>query len=450
MKSKYFGTDGVRGIVNKDLDSILIYKIARASVNYLTNGFPTGKTFCVGRDTRISGDMLESALIAGICSTGANVLNLGVLPTPAVSFLTKHKKLEGGFMITASHNPYEYNGIKIFDKEGYKLTDHMQEEIETILNNFDSLESNISFDTVGIKKEYEKGIIDYLTYLKARFPLDLNNIKIVIDCGNGAAYKIAPILLRQLGAEVITINDNPSGRNINLNCGSLYPETLKEVVLNTKSHVGFAFDGDADRLIVIDGKGLIINGDKYLAIFAKYLKSINKLNKNTVVTTIASNIGLDITMKKEQCKVIKTEVGDRNVVEVMKTKGYNLGGERSGHIIFADYSSCSDGLVTALMLLTVSERMNKSISELAELMIDFPQITMDVFVDNSKKYLYNEVSEIKEKITQIKTKLDVNEKFLIRPSGTEPIIRILIQGNSVKNFVPDLKELKELIESKLD
>ncbi|RNC97256.1 phosphoglucosamine mutase [Lysinibacillus halotolerans] len=449
METKFFGTDGVRGIVNQDLDCTLVYNIARASVYYLSNGLPLGKTFCVGRDTRLSGKMFESALISGICSTGANVVNLDIVPSPVVAFLTKHYNLDGGFMITASHNSYEYNGIKVFDKQGYKLSNKMEFEIENILNNIDNIVINSSFDNIGNSKLYKKGLLDYLSYLNLNFPLNLNNTKIAIDCGNGAAYKTGPILLKKLGAEVITINDNPSGKNINLDCGSLHPDALKRVVLETKSDLGIAFDGDADRLIAIDENGTIINGDTFLAIFTKYLKFVKKLKKNTVVTTIASNIGLEVAIKKENCLLIKTDVGDRNVIEMMREKRYSLGGERSGHIVFGDYSTSSDGLITALMLLTVIKRMNKSLSELSEVMINYPQFSLDAKVSNKKKHLFNRVDGIIEKITQIQNKLDDNKKLLIRPSGTEPIIRILIQGDSIENLIPDLNDLKLIIESKL-
>ncbi|MDD5794102.1 phosphoglucosamine mutase [Clostridium sp. HCP1S3_A12] len=427
--SRMFGTDGVRGIANKELTAQLAYGLGRAGAYVLTEGAHKPKIL-VGKDTRISGDMLEAALVAGICSVGAEAIMVGVIPTPAIAHLTRKYGADAGVMISASHNPVEYNGIKFFDERGYKLSDDLEDQIQEVIeSNFKDVPLPIGGE-IG-KKSMEVGALrDYMDFAKNTIAIKLNGLKVALDCANGASYKAAVKTFRELGAEVYVINDNPDGTNINEKCGSTHPEELMDYVVRKGCDVGFAFDGDADRCLAVDEKGNLINGDFILGICGKYLKSINRLKDDTVVVTVMSNLGLDIACKKLGIKTLKTKVGDRYVLEQMVNGKYVLGGEQSGHIIFLDYNTTGDGLVTALQIASIIKRENSTLSELCSIMKELPQVLSNATVPNDKKNIYLEDEEIKNEISRIEKTLKGRGRVLIRPSGTEPLVRVMLEGEN--------------------
>ena len=438
-----FGTDGIRGIVNKDLTPELAFKIGKAGAYVLSKG-KKGKII-VGKDTRKSGDMLEAALSAGICSAGIDVISLGVVPTPTVAYLTREYKAMGGVVISASHNPIEYNGIKFFDKNGYKLSDNIEEEIENIaLDRGQAIENGIG--KILLKHD---GYLDYIDHLKTTVDGNLEGIKIAVDCGNGALYKIAPKLLEELNSEVIIINDRPNGENINLNCGSTNPSMIKSLVLETKADIGLSFDGDGDRLIAVDEMGNIINGDHILAICGSYLKDKGRLKNNAVVGTIMTNMGLDEYLKTRDIDIIKTKVGDRYVIEEMLSNQYILGGEQSGHIIFLEHNTTGDGLLTGLQLIQVMNETGKRISKLNKLMRDFPQVLLNARVEESLKNSYMENKEIRDEIRRIERVFHGEGRVVIRPSGTEPLVRVMIEGKDDIKIKSIAEGLVKFIEQRI-
>ena len=446
---KLFGTDGVRGIANKDLSPELAYKLGRVGGYFLTKGKKRPK-MVVGMDTRISGDMLEGALSAGLNSAGIDVLYLGVLPTPAVACLIKILDADGGVMITASHNPVEYNGIKFFNEKGLKLTDEIENSIEEyILNNLDIDYHPVSGE-LGRKIRVGNPTRKYMDYLKETIDIDLSGLKVAVDCGNGATYKAAPELLQELGAQVYVIHNDPNGININVNCGSTKPEEVQKLVLETGADVGLSFDGDADRLIASDENGNIVDGDHVLAICGSCLKENGKLKSNTIVGTVMSNLGLDICLKEKNINLIKTNVGDRYVLEEMLKGGHSLGGEQSGHIIFLDYNTTGDGLLTAIQLLSVIKQKNAKLSKLAEIMKNMPQVLVNAHVADDKKNGYLDDDIIKAKIEEIEKHFDNNGRVLIRPSGTEPLVRVMIEGENQEEINTYASELATLIEQRLN
>ena len=426
---RMFGTDGVRGIANKDLTSEMAYNLGRAGAYVLTEGAHKPKIL-VGKDTRISGDMLESALVAGILSVGAEAIILGVIPTPAVAHLTRKYGADAGVMISASHNPVEYNGIKFFDNNGYKLPDELEDEIQGVIESgFEGVPSPIGGD-IG-KAQIEVGALDdYIDFAKETIAVNLRGLKVALDCANGAVYKAAVRAFRELEAEVYIINDNPDGTNINEKCGSTHPEELMYYVVRKGCDVGFAFDGDADRCLAVDEKGNLVNGDFILALCGKHLKEINRLKDNTVVVTVMSNLGLDIAFKEMGINCLKTKVGDRYVLEEMIKGNYVLGGEQSGHIIFSKYNSTGDGLVTALQIASIVKKNKKPLSELCSIMKQLPQTLVNAVVPNEKKNIYLEDKEIVEEIQRIESILDGRGRVLIRPSGTEPLVRVMLEGEN--------------------
>ena len=426
---RMFGTDGVRGIANKDLTSEMAYNLGRAGAYVLTEGAHKPKIL-VGKDTRISGDMLESALVAGILSVGAEAITLGVIPTPAVAHLTRKYGADAGVMISASHNPVEYNGIKFFDNKGYKLPDELEDEIQGVIESgFDGVPSPIGGD-IG-KAQVEVGALDdYIDFAKETIAVNLRGLKVALDCANGAVYKAAVRAFRELEAEVYIINDNPDGTNINEKCGSTHPEELMDYVVRKGCDVGFAFDGDADRCLAVDEKGNLVNGDFILALCGKHLKEINRLKDNTVVVTVMSNLGLDIAFKEMGINCLKTKVGDRYVLEEMIKGNYVLGGEQSGHIIFSKYNSTGDGLVTALQIASIVKKNTKPLSELCSIMKELPQVLVNAVVPNEKKNIYLEDKEIVDEIHRIESILDGRGRVLIRPSGTEPLVRVMLEGEN--------------------
>ena len=447
---RMFGTDGVRGIANKELSPALAFNLGRIGAYVLTEETHRKPRIAVGKDTRISGDMLEAALIAGICSMGAEAVSLGVLPTPAVAYLTRHMGLDAGVVISASHNPFEYNGIKFFNGEGYKLSDQLEDRIESLMLN---PENGIAYPTgaeIGKKVEVDNAVHGYVDFLKKTIDVNLRGLKIAVDCANGASYIAAPSVLADLGAEIVVINNKPDGKNINVKCGSTHPEGLQKLVVESGAHIGLAFDGDADRLIAVDNRGNIVNGDHMLAIFARHLKGKGMLKKDTVVATVMSNMGLDIALKREKCNLVKTKVGDRYVLEEMVSMGYSIGGEQSGHIIFLDHNTTGDGLLTALQLLAVVKETGKKLSDLASIMKELPQVLVNAKVKNENKDKYMKDEAIAEMITGLEKKLKGRGRVLIRPSGTEPLIRVMLEGANEAEIKEDAEALAKLIEEKLN
>lgn len=442
--SRLFGTDGVRGIANTELTAELAYNLGRAGAYVLTEGTHKPKII-VGKDTRISGDMLEAALVAGILSVGAEAICIGVIPTPAVAHLTREYGADAGVMISASHNPVEYNGIKFFDDKGYKLSDELEDEIQKIIeNNFQGVTSPVGIQ-LGRKTREKAALDDYIEFAKNTVGVSLEGLRVALDCANGAAYEAAVEAFRNLGAEVLVINDNPDGTNINENCGSTHPEELMDYVIRKKCDLGFAFDGDADRCLAVDEKGNLIHGDFILTICAKYLKDIGRLKENTLVVTVMSNLGLMIACDKEGINTVKTKVGDRYVLEEMLHKGYVLGGEQSGHIIFLEHNTTGDGLITALQVAAITKKSGKKLSELASIMQELPQVLANAKVPNNMKNIHETDEEIKAEIKKIEEALHGVGRVLIRASGTEPLVRVMLEGENQKEIDKMAHDLADLI-----
>ncbi|RKD30026.1 phosphoglucosamine mutase [Thermohalobacter berrensis] len=445
---KLFGTDGVRGIANSELTAELAFKLGRAGAYVLAKDKKDAK-IVVGKDTRISGDMLEAALIAGICSIGVDVLVVGVVPTPAVAYLTRAYNADAGVVISASHNPVEYNGIKFFNSKGYKLNDDLEKEIEDIILENKEIDFNPTGKDVGKRIEVKDAVKNYVNFLKDTIDVDFKGLKVALDTGNGAAYEAAPIIFKELGAEVEIINNCPNGTNINVECGSTYPEKAQELVLETGADIGLSFDGDADRLIAVDERGNVVDGDHIMAVCGTELKKKGKLKGNKVVATVMSNMGLDICLKEHDIDIVKTKVGDRYVLEEMKDSGYILGGEQSGHIIFLEHNTTGDGLLTALQLTAVLKESGKKLSELASIMTQLPQVLVNAKVDNSKKKKYLEDDIIKEEIQKLEKKFEGEGRVFIRPSGTEPLVRVMIEGKDKEEIKELAQNLAKLIEERL-
>lgn len=443
---RYFGTDGIRGIANLELTPELAYKLARASAYRLKND--DNKLIIIGKDTRKSGDMLESALVAGYTSMGYNVYLLGVIPTPAVAYLTKYYKAEAGIVISASHNPAEFNGIKYFGSTGYKLADEIENDIEDLIDNDEAAVTRPINDEIGIVEyKYDAKNI-YTNYLKSITNLDLTGYKIVLDCSNGATYEIAPQLFKDLGAEVISVSTNPNGLNINDNCGSTYPEIAQNLVKKNNADIGFSYDGDGDRLITIDDKGRVLDGDHYLAICAKYLKSKGLLKNNGVVGTVMTNIGLAEFLRKIDVELVKASVGDRYVLELMLEENYIIGGEQSGHIIFLESNTTGDGVLSSLKVLEAIESLGEKVSDLNDLMITYPQVLINAKVKNENKNKYLDDEFIQKEIELLEKKFKGEGRVLIRPSGTEPLIRVMIEGKDLDILNEEANRLAKLIEDR--
>lgn len=444
---RMFGTDGVRGIANQELTSRLAYDLGRAGAHILTEGTHKPKIL-VGMDTRISGHMLESALVAGILSVGAEAVCVGIVPTPAIAYLTRKYGADAGVVISASHNPVEYNGIKFFNKNGYKLSDDLEDKIQAVIEgNFEGVPSPIG-ENIGRKIVEEAAIEDYIEFAKSTIDTDLKGLKVALDCANGAAYETAVQTFRALGAEVVVINNDPDGFNINKNCGSTHPEELMDYVVKKGCDLGLAFDGDADRCLAVDENGKLINGDFIMSICAKYMKDTEKLDKDTIVITVMSNLGMHIAMKREGINFITTKVGDRYVLEEMVKDGYKIGGEQSGHIIFLDYNTTGDGLITGLQLSAIIKNTGKKLSELASVMKELPQVLVNAKIPNDKKDIYITDEEIALEIKGIEDKMKGNGRVLIRPSGTEPLVRVMLEGENQSEIDEIAHSLAKLIEQK--
>ena len=443
--ARLFGTDGVRGVAGTELTIELAMKLGQAGAYVLTKEKSHQPTIIVGCDTRISGGMLANALMAGICSVGANAVYVGVVPTPAVAYLTRRHKVDAGVVISASHNPMEFNGIKFFNGEGYKLSDEMEDEIQALIEN-DMADVTFPIGSGIGKIEYRFDIKDeYVEFEKQCVPVDLSGLKIVIDCAEGANYYTAVKTLEELGADLVAIHTKPDGTNINANCGSTHMSELMARVVSEKADVGIAFDGDADRMLAVDENGNLVDGDQVMAICAKHMKDQGKLKDNTIVATVMSNLGLTLMCKREGIHLETTKVGDRYVLENMLQNGYNIGGEQSGHVIFLDDNTTGDGLLSALHLLQVIVETKKSLSELASVMEVLPQALVNAKVPNHKKESYMEYPEIAQAIGQLEEKFAGEGRVLIRPSGTEPLVRVMIEGKNQAEIEKEAHELADLI-----
>lgn len=441
---KLFGTDGIRGKVNRHPmtpENVLRIGMAIASVLKTDHG---RNMVLIGKDTRLSGYMIESALTSGICSMGMNVTLVGPVPTPGIAFLTRTLRLDAGIVISASHNPFGDNGIKIFSSAGFKLSNDLEKEIEQLVADERFPAKRPTNEKVGRAYRLDDAAGRYIEYIKSTIPkgIDLEGLKVVVDAANGAAYKVTTWLLRELGAEVISINDRPDGININDNCGSLHLECLADEVKRHNAHIGIAHDGDADRTLFVDEKGSIVDGDMILGIWASELKREDRLSGNGVVATVMTNLGIEKYLAAQGIKLIRTKVGDRYVVEEMKRGGYNLGGEQSGHIIFFDYNTTGDGPITALQVLYLMRKKNRLISELTSDIELYPQVLLNVVVSGKKDL--KEVPEITRVVENSTLKLADRGRILVRPSGTEPKIRVMVEaedGNMAKAVAEDIAEV---------
>lgn len=442
---KLFGTDGIRGIANREpMTAETAFHLGRAGA-YLFRDKIDPKIL-IGKDTRISGDMLEAALIAGICSMGVNVLRAGIISTPEVAFLTRTYNANCGIVISASHNPFDHNGIKYIRGDGFKFTDSEEEEIERIYFENHSKDEWPIEKNIGRIKELSQAEEKYFNYIKSTLPVKftLMGYKIVLDCGNGASCLIAPRFFTELGAELIAINDKPDGTNINFNCGSTHPASLREEVLKQQADLGFSYDGDADRVIAVDEKGNIVDGDQIMAICALNLIKKGQLPNKTVVTTLMSNVGFDKVIEKAGGKVIRTNIGDRYVLEMMKKNKAVLGGEQSGHIIFTKYSTGGDGLLTSLQLMKILQEEGNPLSFLASAMDKYPQIILNFEVKDKEKFFKN--IYIEKIIEEIKNQLADEGRIFVRASGTERLIRILLEGEDKNKLEKMSLDLREVIE----
>jgi len=443
--ARLFGTDGVRGVAGQELTIELAMKLGQAGAYVLTKSKSHQPTIIVGCDTRISGGMLANALMAGICSVGANAVYVGVVPTPAVAYLTRLHKVDAGVVISASHNPMEFNGIKFFNGEGYKLSDELEDEIQAhIENNMKDIDFPIG-SAIG-KIDYRFDIRDeYVEFERSKVPVDLSGLRIVIDCAEGANHYTAVKTLESLGADLVTIHTEPNGTNINSNCGSTYMSELQARVVAEKAQVGIAFDGDADRMLAVDEKGQMVDGDQIMLICAKHMKDKGLLKKDTLVVTVMTNLGLILAAKELGITLETTKVGDRYVLENMLENGYNLGGEQSGHVIFLDDNTTGDGLLSALHLLEVMVETGKPLSELASIMEVLPQALVNAKVPNHKKESYMEYPSIAKAIADLEEKFAGEGRVLIRPSGTEPLVRVMIEGKDQTVIEKEAHRLADLI-----
>lgn len=449
---KLFGTDGVRGRANVELSPELAFNVGRCAAYVLTKHRTEAGplTIVIGKDTRQSGDMLEAAIVAGVLSIGAKAISLGVVPTPAIPHLIFHHDADLGIMISASHNPAEFNGIKIFDSKGLKLGDEIEEEIEAMIQDEEALSHlNLSSTNIGRHLEDREAVDVYADKMLHSLNFDLRGLNIGLDCANGSNYYVGPKVLRRLGAEVFTIGVEPDGLNINDNCGSTHLEALRKLVLDKNLHVGLAFDGDADRLLAIDEKGEVIDGDRIMLGLAKKMKAENRLNNNTVVVTVMSNMGLFKALEKEGIETEKTKVGDRYVLENMLANDHSIGGEQSGHVILREFNNTGDGLYTALRFLELLENGRRKASEFREAMRSYPQFLKNVIVPNHLKYELADLADVKAKIKEVEDKLEGRGRVLLRASGTEPLVRVMLEGEDEREIEQYTDELVAYIEEML-
>ncbi len=444
---RLFGTDGVRGVANKELTASLAYDIGKAAAFVLSEG-DKRPLFIIGKDTRISGDMLECALTAGVMSVGGNVISLGVIPTPAVANLVKHYGADAGVVISASHNSFEYNGIKIFNGKGFKLDDETEGRIEDIILAHEFSHPDFIGEDLGRCGKAEDALDIYTKFLIDTFDGNLNGVKVVLDTANGASYQTARIVYEALGAEVTVIADQPDGININNACGSTHPEKLQEKVVELGADVGFAYDGDADRLIVVDEKGRILDGDRVICICGEMLQREGLLYDNKVTATVMSNIGLHKHLENKGISVDVTGVGDRYVLESMLETGSVLGGEQSGHMIFLNHTTTGDGVLSSLQFMKAYLSSGKTVSELRDEIKIYPQALVNARVKTETKKSALNDEEVKARIAEVEKKVEGSGRVLIRPSGTEPLIRVMLEGENVEEIQEYAKSIADLIVEK--
>ena len=446
---RLFGTDGVRGVANTELTCELAMNIGKAAAMVLINDEVKHPTFLIGKDTRLSGDMLEGALIAGLCSVGANVRLLGVIPTPAVAYLVGKYKADAGIMISASHNPFEFNGIKIFNEDGYKLPDDLEEEIEAIVLDGKIPYSKPDFENMGTVSIETNAVADYVEHVQCTIDNDLSGLEIALDCSNGSASRTAKLLFEGLGAKCHMLSDDPNGVNINDECGSTHMEHLMDYVREHNLDAGLAFDGDADRCLAVDDNGNLVDGDYVMAICALDMKSRGKLKKDTVVGTIMTNMGFNRFCDVNELNFVSTKVGDRYVLETMLREGYNIGGEQYGHIIFLNHATTGDGQLTGVQLLSLINRRNAKLSSLATLMERFPQVLINVKVSQEGKMRFYTDKEIKAEIKRVEEILGETGRIIVRVSGTEPLIRVMVEGEDAEKIAKLANETADVVRDRL-
>ncbi|MGH7412285.1 MAG: phosphoglucosamine mutase [Candidatus Methylomirabilis sp.] len=446
---RLFGTDGIRGVANREpMTPETMVKVGRAAAHLLkgTTGRPA---IVIGKDTRLTGYMLETALTAGITSMGVDVLLVGPLPTPGIAFITRSLRADAGVVISASHNPYEDNGVKFFSGDGLKLPDAVEQKIEQLIFSGEVDAVRAAPREVGKAFRINDAIGRYIEFAKNTLPkgMTLKGMRVVVDCANGAAYKVSPTVLKELNAEVVPLNVQPDGTNINKGCGSLHPEALRRAVVKHKAHAGFAHDGDADRVLFVNERGEVVDGDHILALCALDLKREGRLTDDTVVATVMSNIGLEVAMREAGIKVVRTPVGDRYVLEEMLAKRYALGGEQSGHIIFLEHNTTGDGIVTALQVLATMRRQAKPLSELSACMTSYPQVLVNVQV--RRRSALEELSRVQETIRAAEARLGKTGRVLVRLSGTEPVARVMVEGQDHRTIERLAQEIALVIEKEL-
>lgn len=444
---KLFGTDGVRGIVGKDLTEDLATRIGASVSKVLKENLDKKNlTFLIGSDTRISKDMFTIAVSTGVLNEGCNIIDVGVLPTPAISYLTKKYGLDGAFVISASHNPSDYNGIKVLDKDGFKLSEELENKCEELITSKDEL---LPSDECGVYTRNRDAIKDYTNFLLSTFDGDLRKLKVLVDTANGAAYRTADIIFTRLYASGYIINNTPDGYNINKDSGSTHIDTLKEKVVSGQYDVGIAYDGDADRCILVDELGNEIDGDFILAIVGNYLKENNELNNNTIVGTVMSNLGFVKFCKENGINFVDTQVGDKYVLEEMVKNGHSIGGEQSGHIIFKDLMNTGDGELTSLQILNIMTKTGKKLSELASIMKKYPQVLMNLDVTKEQKEEYKRRTDIHNTIKEYEKTMNGEGRILVRPSGTENLIRVMIEGKDIEEITKLCEEIVEYLGKEL-
>jgi len=443
-----FGTDGVRGIANSELTPELAFQLGKAGALVLTKGTHKPKIL-VAKDTRISGDLLESAMVSGMLSVGAEAVLLGVVPTPAVALLVREYKADAGVMISASHNPVEFNGIKFFNREGFKLSDSLEDEIQKLIeDDFDGIPLLIGAD-IGHVSHATEATRDYVDFAVKTLEGDLSGMKIALDCANGASYKSAVDAFEKLGAEVFVIHNEPNGININAHCGSTHPEDLMKYVVENGCDLGLAFDGDADRCLAVDEKGTLVNGDFIILVAGLYLKEKGRLKDDTIVVTVMSNLGMMLAAKELGLNVAVTAVGDRYVLENIMDNDYSIGGEQSGHVIFKDFNTTGDGIVTGIQLAGIVKNRGKNLSELASIMKELPQVLVNVKIPNEMKTIHETDEEVRNLIKSVEEKLQGKGRVLIRPSGTEPLVRIMLEGENLEEIRVAADTIADLIKSRI-
>jgi phosphoglucosamine mutase len=446
---KLFGTDGVRGVANiYPMTAEVALQMGRALAYVIKTG-PGKDRIVVGKDTRLSGYLLEYAITAGICSMGVDVLLLGPLPTPGIAFITSSMRADAAVVISASHNPYQDNGIKFFSGDGFKLPDEIESHIEKLMTDPGVEEARPTATEIGQAFRIDDARGRYISFLKSTFPkeLELDGLRIVVDCAHGATYKVAPEVLSELGADLITVGVRPNGKNINYKCGSTYPEMMAKLVKRHRADLGIAFDGDGDRVIMVDQQGQVVDGDHILAICAQDLHRRGKLRRKTVVGTVMSNLGLEVALRDLGCRLVRTSVGDRYVVEAMLHGGYNLGGEQSGHLVFLDHTTTGDGIITALQLLAVMLREDKPLADLARVMETFPQILINLRVKERRDLA--SVPGARQALQAAEKRLGNRGRLLVRYSGTEPLLRIMVEGDNSQEIEQVAQDLAQTLEKLL-